>query len=151
MYSANPFYKKPSQVNCRKGNRMGKKRRPKSKKRLMLDASMKRRSEAQIRTVATDLLTTRAKLKKLLIKRRTEGSLTDAEAIEVQQLLAMIEKTKAAITQLGYTPVDAISKLIEERKAAEKARSSAVARKKVPYTSGGIGMYGLGANLKLWR
>ena len=126
---------------------MSKAKRPKKAK---VSAKEKRRTEAQLRALTVELLTARRKLRTLLTKRAVAGSLTEAETIEAERLIDEIEYKKAGIVQLGQTPANAVQKLADEGKAKEKARLASAARQKGTYTSGGIGMYGLGATLKVW-
>ena len=98
---------------------------------------------------ATLLVSQRKKLRQLLNRLEVRGHLSAEEQSAATNLIAQIEKSKATLEQLGFDPNQAASWVKSTELATHKKRKGKAPKR--PKRKSGIGMYGLGNSLKVWR
>ena len=94
---------------------------------------------------AKRIVQARKRLRTLLDKAKQGGDLSVQEKTEIRNLLRQINDLKQAIAAEGLDPRQAVSSLsVPLKKPGAKGRRKGKGRS-------GIGMYGLGPTIKIWR
>lgn len=112
----------------------------------MSKASKNQRKLTQAKTIALKIVRQRKQLADLKRSIERTGSLDDNQKAQVKHLIEKIDKAKKAIEALGFDPSQATSWAKTARKKAK--RKGVVPKQK---KRNGIGMYGLGSSLKVWK
>jgi len=108
----------------------------------------KQAKKVKLATVlARKVIQRRAKLNALLNVYKEKGALSDSQRAEAMTLSKKIKSAKVAIGDLGYDPSEVLSAVSDSSKRKRK-RSGLLGG---GFKSGGVGAYGLGSSLKLWR
>ena len=113
----------------------------------MSKASKQKTRMEQARKTARLLVLRRDELSKLTGKAEKGGELTEDQLFQVGSLIKRIENLKVSLERLDLDVDEAVRWAASERKKKKTAKGSAPKRRR----GGGVGMYGLGNSIKVWR
>lgn len=101
------------------------------------------------RNLAYQIVSDREKLRRHI---NASSNLTEDELKDVKRLVSQIEQAKDELKALGYSVKSTIRTAVIEKKNKELGKKKKGKRKfKARRKRGGIGMYGQGSGLKVWR
>lgn len=109
-----------------------------------------------IQSLCLELSQLRSQLR-LFLARRTEGQhVTIEERKNLMSICSRILAVKEQLQKLGHIPSTVVARTKNKIKRASKTKTKRADKKKYVTRSGarhagGVGMYGLGARIKIWR
>ena len=113
----------------------------------MAKSSKKKTRDEQARKIAVQLVKARKQLLELRRKLLETGAIDEDRRRQAIDLIAKINNYKQQLIEMGLDPKEAAKWAMEQNKTNRKGKRSSVKRPR----GSGIGMYGLGNSVKIWR
>lgn len=113
----------------------------------MAKSSKEKTRGEQARKIAVQLVKARKQLLVLRRKLTETGAIDEGRRQEAIDLITKINNYKQQLIEMGLDPKEAAKWAVEQNKTKRKGKRLSVKRPR----GSGIGMYGLGNSVKIWR